>query len=68
MSNADKDQPIRVIFAMKLINTDWLDERFWAVSNPKSPEYGHYMTFDEIALEVRAKPGATDRIVTLLRR
>ena len=43
---------IRLSFAMKLINTDWLDERFWAVSNPQSPDYGQYLSFDEIAKKV----------------
>jgi tripeptidyl-peptidase-1 len=68
VSDAEPQQPIKLIIAVKLINTDWLDERFWAVSNPQSPDYGQHLNFDEIAKVVRARPGAVDRIISLLRR
>jgi tripeptidyl-peptidase-1 len=67
VSDAGPEKYIKLTFAVKLINTDWLDKRFWAVSNPQSPDYGRYLNFDEIAGKVKARSGATDRIITLLR-
>ena len=68
VSDAEKDQQIRLIFALKLVNIRWLDQMFWAVSDPKSADYGNYMNFNEIAAKVRARPGAVERVTALLGR
>ena len=37
---ADADSPMRLTFAVKQTNVQWLEEKLLKVSDPKSCEYG----------------------------
>ncbi len=47
---------VKLTFAIKQTNPDWLKEKLRAVSYPDSPLYTHYMNFDEIAQHVYGEP------------
>lgn len=52
----DVQRTVRVSFAIKQSNPEWLVEKLRAVSYPDSPHYGEYMNFDEIAEHVYGRP------------
>ena len=60
------DLKIKVTFAIKQTNTDWLKEKLKAVSYPDSPEYGNYMNFDEITLYVYGRPESVQAVSNTL--
>eukprot|EP00026_Physarum_polycephalum_P003630 Phypoly_transcript_03643.p1 GENE.Phypoly_transcript_03643~~Phypoly_transcript_03643.p1 ORF type:complete len:749 (+),score=76.92 Phypoly_transcript_03643:97-2343(+) len=41
-------EEISVVLGLKQRNLDKLEETFWAVSDPKNPEYGNHMSFTEV--------------------
>lgn len=41
-------EPVTLYIGLKLQNTDALEERFWEVSDPLHPNYGHYLTRREV--------------------
>ena len=47
---------IKLTFAIKQHNAEWLKDKLNAVSYPNSPEYTNYMNFDEIAEHVYGEP------------
>ncbi len=47
---------VKLTFAIKQTNPDWLKEKLRAVSYPDSPLYTQYMNFDEIAQNVYGEP------------
>ncbi len=47
---------VKLTFAIKQTNPDWLKKKLRAVSYPDSPLYTHYMNFDEIAQHVYGEP------------
>lgn len=55
----DGERPVRetelvtLTFAIKQRNLDVLEKMFWAVSTPSSPEYGRFLSFEQIADLVR---------------
>ena len=61
------DHNIPVTFAIKQSNVGWLEDRLMAVSYPDSPEYGHYLNFDEISKHVRGQPESVQALLVSLR-
>lgn len=62
----EKPEPteeVKVILAIKRTNSDWLERKLRAVSYPDSPEYGNYMTFDEIAKHVHGRPESVEAVL-----
>ena len=55
LEKPEGDYPIEVTFAVQQTNKEWLERKFWLVSDPFSEEYGNYMNFDEIAKLVYGK-------------
>ena len=55
LEKPESDYPIEVTFAIQQTNKEWLERKFWLVSDPFSKEYGNYMNFDEIAKHVHGK-------------
>lgn len=58
--------PVRVTFAIKQTNPEWLVEKIRAVSYPDSPHYGEYMNFDEIAEHVYGRPESVNALLQAL--
>ncbi len=54
---------VKLTFAIKQHNPDWLKDKLRAVSFPDSPHYTDYMNFDEIAQHVYGEPESV-RVVT----
>ena len=54
-AKTDKDTTVRLYFAIKQINREWLTEELKAVSYPSSPRYGQYSNFDKIAEVVHGR-------------
>lgn len=57
---------LRVTFAIKQTNPQWLEEKLRSVSYPNSPHYGQYMNFDEIAEHVHGKGESVKAVVDAL--
>ena len=55
LEKAEGSHLIEVTFAIPQTNKEWLENKFWLVSDPFSKEYGNYMNFDEIAKHVHGK-------------
>ena len=55
LEKPESDYPIEVTFAIQQTNKEWLERKFWLVSDPFSKEYGKYMNFDKIAKHVHGK-------------
>ena len=55
MGRAEGTEELTVTFAIKQTNPVWLQERLSAVSSPRSPKYGQYLNFDEIAKFVHGR-------------
>lgn len=49
-------EEMHIIFGLKQRNRELLEERLWKVSDPDSPEYGNYMTLDELADFIQPEP------------
>ena len=62
----DPLQTVRVTFAVKQSNVEWLQEKLRAVSYPDSPHYGQYMNFDEIAEHVHGRPESVSAVLESL--
>lgn len=58
---------IRVTFAIKQSNIQWLEDKLKMVSYPESPEYGEYLNFDEISKRVRGQPESVQALLSSLR-
>ena len=58
VSKADLRDTVRLTFAIKQTNKEWLKKKVEAVSNPNSPDYGKYLNFDEIAKVVHGEVDA----------
>ncbi len=54
---------VKLTFAIKQHNPDWLKDKLKAVSYPDSPHYTDYMNFDEIAQYVYGEPESV-KVVT----
>jgi tripeptidyl-peptidase-1 len=57
---------VRVTFAIKQTNPEWLAEKLRAVSYPDSAHYGEYMNFDDIAEYVHGKPESVSALMQSL--
>ena len=57
---------IKLTFAIKQHNTEWLEEKLNAVSYPDSPQYTNYMNFDEIAEYVYGEPESVKAVTETL--
>ncbi len=57
---------LHVTFAIKQANPEWLVEKIHTVSSPDSPEYGHYMNFDEIVKYVHGEPVSVRAVLDAL--
>jgi len=56
VGRASVHQRVHFTVAVKQQNLDQLEAKFWAVSNPKSPEWQNFMTRDDIGAMVASKP------------
>ena len=52
----DPQSTVKLVFAIKQKNKDFLRKKLLEVSHPKSSFYGHYMNFDEISKHVYGVP------------
>ena len=57
---------IKLTFAVKQHNAEWLKDKLKAVSYPDSPEYTNYMNFDEIAEHVYGEPESVQAVTETL--
>jgi tripeptidyl-peptidase-1 len=55
VSRASKFQKMNLIVAVKQQNLAELEKKFWAVSDPKSPEWQKFMSAEEIGAIVKSK-------------
>merc|ERR1712224_1055699 len=55
VSRASKFQKMNLIVAVKQQNLAELDKKFWAVSDPKSPDWQKFMSAEEIGAIVKSK-------------
>eukprot|EP00746_Dinoflagellata_sp_MGD_P147116 gnl/MRDRNA2_/MRDRNA2_79495_c0_seq1.p1 gnl/MRDRNA2_/MRDRNA2_79495_c0~~gnl/MRDRNA2_/MRDRNA2_79495_c0_seq1.p1 ORF type:complete len:609 (-),score=144.66 gnl/MRDRNA2_/MRDRNA2_79495_c0_seq1:288-2114(-) len=55
VSRASKFQKMNMIVAVKQQNLAELDKKFWAVSDPKSPDWQNFMSAEEIGEIVKSK-------------
>eukprot|EP01137_Pigoraptor_chileana_P011160 Opistho-2@61610 len=60
------DELVTLTFALKQQNLDWLESKFWSVSNPLSRDYGKHMTAAEIAAVVRPTDKAVDAVTAFI--
>jgi len=68
VGRASRHQRMHFSIAMKQQNLDKLEEKFWAVSDPKSPEWQHFMSRDEIGAMVASSPEHVDAVMSWLKR
>jgi subtilase family serine protease len=61
--NAAPQDTLKVQIAIKQSNLDVLEQKFWAVSDPKNPSYGQYLTTHQVG-ELVAPPRL--RVVRIL--
>ena len=66
LGKARSDHEVKLTFAIKQTNAEWLKETLEAVSNPASPRYGQYLNFDEIAKYVHGRPESVRAVVETL--
>ena len=67
MEDVDLTQEkVRVTFAIKQTNVEWLKNKLKAVSYPNSPEYGKYLNFAKIARHVHGRPESVQALVSAL--
>lgn len=57
---------LKLTFAIKQTNSDWLREKLRAVSYPDSPDYCNYLDFDEIAEHVYGRPESVKHLLAFL--
>ena len=62
LEKAEDNHLVEVTFAVPQTNKEWLENKFWLVSDPFSEEYGNYMNFDEIAKHVHGKEDSVKAI------
>ena len=56
------EHPVRLILAIKHSNVSALEATFWAVSDPKSPRYGQYLTQDALSRLIAPDPAAREAV------
>ena len=66
VGNPTSGEKLRVTFAIKRTNAEWLEAKLKAVSYPDSPEYGKYLNFDEIARHVHGCPESVQALISTL--
>lgn len=66
LGKAKSDHEVKLIFAIKQTNVEWLKQTLRSVSHPDSPEYGQYLNFDEIAEHVHGRPESVGAVVETL--
>ena len=59
-------ETVQVTFAIKQSMPWWLESKLRAVSYPDSPEYGRYMSFEEIAEHVYGLPESVQAVLDAL--
>ena len=62
LEKAEDNHLVEVTFAIPQTNKEWLENKFWLVSDPFSEDYGNYMNFDEIANHVHGKEDSVKAI------
>ena len=67
LGRTPENHVIRVTFAIKQSNVQWLEDKLKMVSYPESPEYGEYLNFDEISKRVRGQPESVQALLSSLR-
>jgi len=65
--SADDAHKLNFIVALKKQNLDVLEEKFWAVSDPQSPEYRNFMKIEEIDAIVNPPQESVDKVVAWLK-
>eukprot|EP00741_Cyanophora_paradoxa_P005383 tig00000881_g5221.t1 len=63
MARTSDDHVLSLIFAVKQSNLDALERKFWAVSDPKSPSYGKFLSLEELSALV-GRPESTKTVKT----
>lgn len=62
LKRADPKETVQLTLALKQVNTEWLDDKLVAVSDPNSPQYGHHMSLNEVVRHVHADPASVQKI------
>eukprot|EP00455_Lapot_gusevi_P002447 TRINITY_DN1097_c0_g1_i1.p1 TRINITY_DN1097_c0_g1~~TRINITY_DN1097_c0_g1_i1.p1 ORF type:complete len:584 (+),score=255.33 TRINITY_DN1097_c0_g1_i1:33-1754(+) len=65
--HAPRDAPVKFTLALKQRNLDQLEEKFWAVSDPKSPHYGKHMTRQQIWELISPPHSQVHRVIAWLK-
>jgi len=63
---ADKSQKLFFLIALKQRNLDVLEQSFWAISDPTSPEYRNFLTIDQIDSIVNPAESVVEEVVDWL--
>jgi tripeptidyl-peptidase-1 len=65
-SPAAPNHQLTFLVALKQRNLDILEEKFWAVSDPDSPQYRNFLTIGEISAIVDPAPEVKQRVIDWL--
>eukprot|EP00127_Corallochytrium_limacisporum_P001482 Clim_evm2s60 gene=Clim_evmTU2s60 len=65
--NDSCEQDIKIIFALKHQNETYLEELFWNVTDPNSPQYGQWRTVDQVAEIVMPHPDHINAVESWLK-
>lgn len=63
----DRSEKVEVTFAIKQTGLERLEQMLMDVSSPRSPNYGNYMTFKEIAEVVYAREESVAAVLQMLK-
>ena len=66
IEKASPENTLKIQFAVKQRNLDILDKTFWEVSNPEHPNYGNYLTIDEITEMISPAPETLNTVESWL--
>eukprot|EP00043_Microstomoeca_roanoka_P006556 m.63816 g.63816 ORF g.63816 m.63816 type:complete len:520 (-) comp13465_c2_seq1:1416-2975(-) len=66
VSQASDNDHVKLMIAVKQDNTEWLEQTLMAVSDPKSPRYGQYLSLPEIWHKVHGNRNSVAQVVSFL--
>jgi hypothetical protein len=62
------DPILKFVFAIKMRNVDALEKVFWAVSDPSSPQYGKFLSAQEVSGLVAPAPADVEAVLAFIRQ
>lgn len=62
----DSEESVTSLVALRQQNLEWLEETFWQVSDPDHPDYGKFLSREEISNKVGASQESIDLVTAWL--